>query len=777
MKQMLILTGMVCIHFLLSAQTVTLYEKANFAGESKLLGVGTYKLSEINFDNITTSIRIPEGITVLAYQYADGFGGFGKWVDFLENQRDLSVFGFDNDISYITVANKPGYFWARNSYLNGQFVAGHWEVRRAAGNPVNLVVAVGPALPAKHPNSNDSQFGYTDLWVDATNFLATALLNYATGGENEGVIFGRGDVNRWDDVNVDKLYPQHRSVGEKTVVTVPKKSYEILEGLVLKDECQVAYVDFPTQHYTHDFTFRVDPSPEYEYLLAESKYQDWAPPCKECRVLESKVNKLKIDRNGLLQSFGQGKPGEEKRLAKVAEYDKKIKELNIIIVDKDCKTCTQRQQYTKFQENIEVEWETGLGSDAHSTNPAVNSNKIGNSFGFFTAGHKRYDVIWNWPTPGDSIHAEGVWNWERVHLPAHTEMHPPHFIAIKRHLPVSFNPVGESAQINNDPTDKYIGTRIDIFANADGSVIWNSKGLKSFSQKVDMKRKDYVFKFKTLFQKPTAAAKLSWKVLKRRGDNFPAGADLVIKEIAGDMIEVTIPWKTKAVLNTAVLARTIVVYWDDLPSRGVLAEEKPGLYEISLNKIYIIDNGDLGTLPGGATINHGECIFYANIGSEWLCLNEFVTTFTLLYGHIVTNRFTNILTSGLGGASDNTTYNILKKIRTYVMPKGNSSFPIDKSFRISSSGWEKDWIDGKMGVVTDEYNRSNIKEMKKTLGEIFSEKGILDGQIEDERMGETINYYSNLIGTQSFEIHSNEDGGGPNGVYKLSYVIKSHITN
>lgn len=56
-------------------------------------------------------------------------GGYGISVDFLEDHNDPVRFDFNDKVSYISVfsTNRPGYFWARNSIQNGQFLAGHWE--------------------------------------------------------------------------------------------------------------------------------------------------------------------------------------------------------------------------------------------------------------------------------------------------------------------------------------------------------------------------------------------------------------------------------------------------------------------------------------------------------------------------------------------------------------------------------------------------------------------------------------------------------------------------
>jgi hypothetical protein len=58
-----------------------------------------------------------------------------------------------------------------------------------------------------------------------------------------------------------------------------------------------------------------------------------------------------------------------------------------------------------IQNEIEVEWETGLGAnDNANNNPAVPLNKVGKSFGFYSAGHEQRKVIWNWPTINDWVH-------------------------------------------------------------------------------------------------------------------------------------------------------------------------------------------------------------------------------------------------------------------------------------------------------------------------------------------------------------------------------------
>ena len=89
------------------------------------------------------------------------------------------------------------------------------------------------------------------------------------------------------------------------------------------------------------------------------------------------------------------------------------------------------------QPSIEVEWESGFAqADSRDRNPASAASIRGDSFGFYIAGHRRRDVIWNWPTANDWVHVEGIWIYDRGHRdPVKTEIHPPRFVAVKRDLP------------------------------------------------------------------------------------------------------------------------------------------------------------------------------------------------------------------------------------------------------------------------------------------------------------------------------------------------------
>jgi hypothetical protein len=128
------------------APCVVIYADSNFSGDSRSLPIGNYRLND--FNDVASSIKVPPGLGAIIYEHADEGGGYGISVDFLEDHNDLSRFDFNDKVSYISVfsTNRPGYFWARNSIQNGQFLAGHWERARAA-NQINPVAVVSPPLP------------------------------------------------------------------------------------------------------------------------------------------------------------------------------------------------------------------------------------------------------------------------------------------------------------------------------------------------------------------------------------------------------------------------------------------------------------------------------------------------------------------------------------------------------------------------------------------------------------------------------------------------------
>lgn len=118
------------------AGQVTVYEHVNFTGQSKSYGVGTFRfLSAADLNDMVSSIKVPAGMGVIIYEHANEKGGYGSYGDILEDIPDLSVYNFSDKASYITVIStvREGFVWARNRMVNNEFVAGHWERKRANG--------------------------------------------------------------------------------------------------------------------------------------------------------------------------------------------------------------------------------------------------------------------------------------------------------------------------------------------------------------------------------------------------------------------------------------------------------------------------------------------------------------------------------------------------------------------------------------------------------------------------------------------------------------------
>jgi hypothetical protein len=128
-----------------ATQSVTVYENVKFEGREKSYGVGKHTLFDFN-DSIS-SIRVPTGLVAIVYEDADAGGGYGRYVDFLENQPDLGKYDFAKKISYIQIF-PTGRQWVRNALNNGRFEPGHAIAGKRWATPnTNPLVA-----PPKPPN-------------------------------------------------------------------------------------------------------------------------------------------------------------------------------------------------------------------------------------------------------------------------------------------------------------------------------------------------------------------------------------------------------------------------------------------------------------------------------------------------------------------------------------------------------------------------------------------------------------------------------------------------
>jgi phospholipase C len=131
---------------------VTLYENRQFDGPSITVGEGDTRLpTPAELNDAASSIRVPAGYCAILYEHANENGGYGSWVDLLEDCADLSAYGFDKKTSYVRVfpAEREGFVWIRNSLRDGNFVPGHWERKRAGGSttPSGSGAVVAPPAP------------------------------------------------------------------------------------------------------------------------------------------------------------------------------------------------------------------------------------------------------------------------------------------------------------------------------------------------------------------------------------------------------------------------------------------------------------------------------------------------------------------------------------------------------------------------------------------------------------------------------------------------------
>jgi hypothetical protein len=81
---------------------VFLFEEKDFTGNHKKLTKGYYSLSD--FDNLTSSIKIPKGFQVVGYEQANGQGK--NAIILKESSNDLDAYEFNNKISSIEIVEE-----------------------------------------------------------------------------------------------------------------------------------------------------------------------------------------------------------------------------------------------------------------------------------------------------------------------------------------------------------------------------------------------------------------------------------------------------------------------------------------------------------------------------------------------------------------------------------------------------------------------------------------------------------------------------------------------
>ena len=274
---------------------VTIYGEANFQGASASVASGEFgeSLLVLHMNDAVSSIKVPTGMVAVVYEHADSGGGFGRFVDFLEDQPDLSVFGLNDQISWIRAfdAHSAQFGqWVRNAIVsthimavvNSRFVEGHWSGSNdpIPYNPTPVVAHYEKSPTLLHactwagtPWSNPSMDTSDPSW--ASNLL---------GGKTF-------------DGTVDHPFEWVSALNPPRVAhTPPPFNLPYVDGVQQDDQVAVSGVvvaphasgnDIPFTHpFGRDFEFGIVCDPEYESLLAQANR---LPPPLEYPLTEGEL--------------------------------------------------------------------------------------------------------------------------------------------------------------------------------------------------------------------------------------------------------------------------------------------------------------------------------------------------------------------------------------------------------------------------------------------------------------------------------------------------------
>lgn len=265
---------------LIQKKLVILFENSNFSGASKSFGPGEYLLTD--FNDQAASIRVPDGMVAYLYEHASQGKGYGIAVDLLEDVADLSTLQFSKKLSYLVVFSATRdniYVWARNAMVNGQFIPGHWERKKANPGPPNTVAVVSPPIEAplpttpsvlavNGPNTSINQLGIQtpegrSLWERAMTTQLGIIGNDFRGIEELGsACFERASNNLLIPDNLNFWYLQknqrdHRSTPyfKRTLTGEITRVHQVhIEG---------TFEDF-------DANIDIKPDPAFTQLLTEA---------------------------------------------------------------------------------------------------------------------------------------------------------------------------------------------------------------------------------------------------------------------------------------------------------------------------------------------------------------------------------------------------------------------------------------------------------------------------------------------------------------------------
>ncbi|MFM2376594.1 MAG: hypothetical protein RLZZ165_1691 [Bacteroidota bacterium] len=352
---------------------------------------------------------------------------------------------------------------------------------------------------------------------------------------------------------------------------------------------------------------------------------------------------------------------------------------------------------TILQTYLHMEWESGLCA-SNEVNPCAEANRRGESCGFGSAGHLRGEVIWNWPTIGDWVHCEGVWNWDRGHPPAFTELHPLRLMAIRRALG-AYIPRYEGAP------DSLFATRIDIYANGDGGALYNNrKDQPDFVHKTAMNAKDYIFTVHPNVPCPSPNARLRWRSVIHHGDNFSGSFQVLPQD---SFLNFKIEWIGHP--ETDVVARTVYCWWED--EAGAIFQPEFEAYDLRFQSLYFNHRKEPGSRP--------EKVIWLEAGGQYLCLNELVDG-------------EDIFADGEAKTYDRR-WEIGRTFRIYGR-KG-------QRFRVHVGGWENDGFSQTYGNLMDPLAPCDEATKKAFLRTLWAATPFALGGCLDDLIGEVHEFY------------------------------------
>jgi hypothetical protein len=535
-----------------------------------------------------------------------------------------------------------------------------------------------------------------------------------------------------------------------------KTSSVILEGTVATPTTNdtdtgphVSFEDTPFGHNTHDFAFKVKPDDPYRHLLGIQVHTTCAtnvtetcppacapepPPTGECpSPCTLSTNGDCVDPSGgpclvcptsHCTELSDGRCVENLGTAKCDHFS---------CADLANMPGCITELTTQEDGLIEVEWESGVGAD-NDDNPCHSDNESGDSCGFFSAGHNRRELIWNWPTVGDHVHVEGYWIWDRGHPPAVTEIHPPRLVAIQRSLLSMLTFPSQAGFV--------IASKADVFASGDGSALNNNRsGAPSFVRPVPMSEKDYTFQIAHNVPPPTPNAQLHWWYVQHVGDSF--SHDPIITqdtETAPDgtvrklpRVTVTLPWHSRAAADTAVFARSFYVWWatsdttsDLTVTHGVASDYHPRLFKVTFNYVDIRP-GVNDMLEPGTGQGDMELRVFVEAGGNWLFVNEIPDV-------------DNVLEDGLGDSEDNN-WNIVDSRSGQARPwEFTVVVPPGGTFRVHADGWEADGVNEAFGDLINPYASCDCN-FQDQFNNLFGIETYLSGG-RDDPIGELHHIFS-----------------------------------